>query len=170
MPPSWSLRRLPIARAALICVLLAASILPAWSCKSEPAAAPGGAHPADAGAVKDAAITADAGVTPDAAITADAEVTPDAMVAPPKTCPDTEVCAFDCGDDAACRQRCPAMLPAAEKTLFDAVMACRRMACTNPEDVTCRCEAECYQDGACAETLDACMAGIADPWCDKFCH
>jgi hypothetical protein len=163
---SWSLRGMIAARTNLCiaCALVAA--LAAGSCKSDKDETPPGKVSTDAaaGLLPDAAGSGDAAVaSPDAMVTADA-------MAAPLTCADNETCAFLCEDDAACKERCSSTLAGQEKALLDAVVACRQKECPDKDDNLCRCEAECYEDGPCATALDACTGGLADPWCDKFCH
>jgi hypothetical protein len=162
---SWSLRGRIDLRASLF-IACSVAALAAASCKSDKDEPPPAKTGADAAAVK----VADAASEPDAvAASPDATAAVDVMAAP-LTCADHETCAFACEDDAACKERCSASLAGAEKALLDAVMACRQKECPDKSDNLCRCEAECYEDGACAGALDSCTGGLADPWCDKFCH
>jgi hypothetical protein len=154
-----------------IIVVLGVLALAVASCKSdpaEPAGAGGKGGTGAGGAIGTGGTTHAGGATGADAASADAGA-PDVML-PPKTCAEHETCAFACAEDAACIERCAQTLAVNEKMLLDAVLACRRMECADPHDNGCRCEAECYQDGACSGTLDDCMGGLADPWCDKFCH
>jgi len=94
---------------------------------------------------------------------------PDAMVIP-KTCSEAETCAHDCADNMTCAARCPAALTGHEKMLFDDMLNCRRVNCADPTDRDCRCMNDCYADCPCADGVDECMGGAADPWCEQFCH
>jgi hypothetical protein len=180
MPPSRPSRVSPLTRRCLIVVLGALCALPG-SCASDKGGSPpagGATGSGGAGGVAGASAGGAAGVSDASAASGGlgggAEETPDARVVdaagPPKTCFENEACAFACGDDATCVERCATTLEAGEKTLLEAVLACRLMACPDKDSMRCRCEAECSLDGPCAEALDACTGGLEDPWCEQFCH
>jgi hypothetical protein len=161
---SRSLHGLIASRAGLLMVWVVTSVLAGAACKSADEGSPPARTDAKTNTVGDAAAAGDVlGSTADALTAADA-------MAPSLTCAENETCAFLCTDEAACKQHCSATLVGQEKTLLDAVVACLQQQCPDKNDNLCRCEAECYEDGPCAGALDACTGGLADPWCDKFCH
>jgi hypothetical protein len=165
MKGSWSLLGLRVSSTGLLIACFAASALAGVACKSDDGTPAQNGTDAKTAAMGDGAP---AGGTVDASVGEDVSAAPD--VAPPQTCAENESCAFLCEDDAACKQACSATLGGQEKALLEAVVACRRTQCQDQNDNLCRCEAECYEDGPCAMALDACTGGLADPWCDKFCH
>jgi hypothetical protein len=152
--------RPPAARTALAAALIAA-LASGCTSDSPPPAADAAPRSATDSATPGAPDTAAAG-TPDTAAPM-----PDAA---PSTCAEAEVCIFACMGDASCEQGCHAKLPSQAQTLFTAMVSCRTSHCADPSDFTCRCETECYSDGACNDAHEACMDGLTDPWCEMLCH
>jgi hypothetical protein len=73
-------------------------------------------------------------------------------------------CIYLCMDDQACAQRCIERGSAAERTLFEAVVSCSASACPTG-DIGCRCEQECFADGACVQIVDECTKSLQEGFC-----
>jgi hypothetical protein len=85
-------------------------------------------------------------------------------VGAPDGCLRIRACAADCADDA-CIQSCLAAGTSAAQALYLQLRECTRTACPDPQDETCRCEAECVFPGPCTDLQDMCSEGVDDSIC-----
>jgi hypothetical protein len=90
-----------------------------------------------------------------------------AMMAPtPTDCRSLLVCVDTCGADAACATRCIAAAPAAAQALYKKIHDCSLQACPAPQEISCRCENECYGNGQCSALVEECDQSDPDFFCD----
>ena len=83
----------------------------------------------------------------------------------PTDCRGILVCVFACGQDAACASRCASTAPADARTLYDKIRACSVKSCPT-QDISCRCDNECYGGGDCTDLVDECDMSNPDKFCD----
>jgi hypothetical protein len=84
---------------------------------------------------------------------------------PPKSCRDIRNCVEACDADKACAMRCVSTAPTAAQSLYQMVTMCSAQACPK-QDMSCRCDQECFGGGACMDVVDQCN-NSAEP--DNFC-
>jgi hypothetical protein len=82
----------------------------------------------------------------------------------PRDCRGLRNCVDACASDSACAMRCVSTAPAVAQALYQMVRTCSMQACPTQE-VSCRCDHECYGGGQCESLVEQC--DLADP--DTFC-
>lgn len=87
----------------------------------------------------------------------------------PTTCASLRNCINACVADATCKQGCMNRASMTAKTAHAPVQTCSKAGC-DEDDVLCRCDRECFADGACNELVFACRDFEEDPFCDEICH
>jgi hypothetical protein len=85
------------------------------------------------------------------------------------SCNQIRICASSC-TTAACVDACVQRGTTAAQRLFADWAACVDPMCSDPGDITCRCEAACYGGSACESQTDACAGDEVDYVCDQLCH
>jgi hypothetical protein len=106
---------------------------------------------------------------PGSSVRPDAAAVADAAAPPPATCHALRACVDRCGTDGRCAQRCEAVATPEARAPFDAVRSCTAKLCA-ADDIPCICGAECYASGPCFETLETCLQGADDSFCNDYCH
>lgn len=85
------------------------------------------------------------------------------------SCNQIRICASSC-TTAACVDVCVKRGTAAAQGLFGDWAACVDPMCSDPGDITCRCEASCYGGSDCESQTEACAGDEVDSVCDVLCH
>jgi hypothetical protein len=83
----------------------------------------------------------------------------------PKDCRGLRNCVDACDKDTACAMRCVSSAPATARDLYMMIQTCSKMACPQ-QDLSCRCDNECFGGGQCTELVDKCNGADPDNFCD----
>jgi hypothetical protein len=95
-----------------------------------------------------------------AAVDAAADVPPQPLT----TCLMIRNCVYLCAADQACAQGCVDRAEAPARAVYDQVVACSEQACPGG-GIDCRCDNECYADGACLAQVDECTQSLQEGFC-----
>lgn len=88
------------------------------------------------------------------------------------TCQQIRSCTWTSGCETdACVDDCAQRGSTNARAAFQALLTCTKNATCQPNDFTCICEQQCFQDGVCLAETEACVGDLpADLVCEQFCH